>query len=91
MAKLVLLFLLVAVGSSIAWHYSDDAERVRDTLSAELEKENRHALANYYNDVEVATYDDDAEMADVDNEDLAMAAYDHDNAEINRLFRRPKK
>ena len=72
MAKLVLLFLLVAAGSSIAWPYFDDAERVQDTLS---EKDNRHALASYY---------DDAESADVDDEDLAMAAYAHNIAEINR-------
>ena len=87
MAKLVLLnvvlLLLVAVGSSIAWpSYSDDDER--DTLSAELETEDRHAVANsYYHDgAEIATYGDNADTAD---DDEALAAYNqHTIAEINR-------
>ena len=88
MAKLVLLnillFLLVAAGSSIAWpSYSNDAER--DTLSVELEKEDRHAVANLYNnDAEVATYGDNADTADNDD-NMAIAAYNqHTIAEINR-------
>ena len=98
MAKLallnILLFLLVAAGSSIAWpSYFDDAER--DTLSAELEKEtDRHAVANsyyQYDDAEVATYGDNADTAD-DDDNMATAAHNqHNIAEINwRRHRRPK-
>ena len=95
MAKLVLLnvllFLLVALGSStsIAWpSYSDDTER--DSLSAELEKENRHAVANLYyrDDAEVATYGDNADTAD---DDMAVAAHNrHTIAEINRRRKRKR-
>jgi hypothetical protein len=84
MAKLLLLlFLLVAVGSTIAWpSYSDDAAE-QDSLSAEQEREDRrHAVANYHSDAEVATYEDNADTA---NEDMDMTVYDqHDIAEINR-------
>ena len=90
MAKLVLLnillFLLVAAGSSIAWpSYSDNAER-DDTLSAELEKEtDRHAVANsYYDDAEVATYGDSTDTTDNDD-NMDIAAYNI--AEINRKRR----
>jgi hypothetical protein len=84
MAKLLLLlFLLVAVGSTIAWpSYSDDAAE-QDSLSAEQETEDRrHAVANYHSDAEVATYEDNADTA---NEDMDTTVYDqHDIAEINR-------
>ena len=85
MAKLfllnILLFLLVAAGNSIAWpSYSDNAER--DTLSAKIEKEtDRHAIANsYYDDAEVATFGDNTDTAD-DDDNMDIAAYNI--AEIN--------
>ena len=96
MAKLVLLnlvlFLLVAVGNSIAWpSYSDEAQR-QDALSDELERENRHAMENsYFDEAKIDTYDEDADTAD---DEVAMA--DDNLAEINRRRRgrgrkRPKK
>jgi Tfp pilus assembly protein PilE len=87
MAKLLLLlFLLVAVGSTIAWpSYSDDAEQ--DSLSAEQEMEDRrHAVANYHSDTEMATFEDNADTA---NEDMDMTAYNqHDITEINGRCKR---
>ena len=81
----ILLFLLVAAGSSIAWpSYSDDAEQ--DTLSAELEKEDRQAVENsyyQYNDAEVATYGDNADTAH-DDDNMAIGGHNqHTIAEIN--------
>ena len=98
MAKLVLLnlvlFLLVAIGNSIAWpSYSDEAQR-QDTLSDELERENHHAVANsYFDEAKIDTYDEDADTAD---DEVAIA--DDNHAEINwrrrgrrRRRKRPKK
>ena len=82
MAKLlllsILLFLLVAADSSMAWpSYSDDAEQ--DTLLTKLETENRHTMANtYYNDAEQDTL-----SAELEKEDRhAVANMYYDDAEV---------
>ena len=92
MAKFVLLlFLVVAIGSTIAWpSHSHDTEQ--DRASANRERENRHhtvAESHYDNEAELDTYDDDDEDADTANEDTAMDTY-HQYA-INQQRRRNKR
>ena len=92
MAKFVLLlFLVVAVGSTVAWpNYSHDTQQ--DRVSAERERENRHhavAESSYDNEAELDTYDDDDEDADTENEDTAMDTY-HQYA-IDQRRRRKRK
>ena len=94
MAKFVLLlFLVVAVGSTVAWpNYSHDTQQDRAPTEQERELEDRHhpiAESSYDNEAELDTYDDDDEDADTENEDTAMDGY-HQYA-INQLWRRKRK